>query len=365
MKITLVSPYSWTTPGGVNNHIETLAAQLRLRGHEVRILAPSDGPVGPGVIGLGRTLGIPFNGSVARIAFGPRVRNRVRVALRRAQPELIHIHEPFSPSVSLLALQAAKVPVVATFHAAIDSRVYRAAGPYLRRLARKIAIRIAVSRAARDTIESVLGPGARIIPNGLDVSVYAGIEPVNPEAKTVLFFGRLEERKGPQVLLEAIPQVLAVEPDATFVIAGDGPLRRKLEDMVAPEHRASVSFVGSFTDGARSSLLSAASIACLPAIGGESFGIVLLEAMAAGRPVVASAIPGYAAVAEHDVHGFLFSPGDPEALAAALIRLLGDPQAVRLMGEAGRAHAARYDWSVLIGEIEDAYLEALRPTTAR
>jgi len=359
VKIALVTPYSWTTPGGVNKHVETLAEQLRRRGHEVRILAPSDGPVGPGVIGLGRTVPIPFNGSVARITFGPRVRARVRVALRRAQPEVVHIHEPFSPSASMLAVTAARAPVVATFHASVDSRAYRLAGPYLRRLGRRIDVKIAVSRAARDTVEAVLGPGVRIIPNGLDTAVYAHIGPVDPGTKTILFFGRLEERKGPQVLLEAIPTVLAAEPDATFVVAGDGPLRAKLEAAVAPEHRHAVSFVGTFTDASRATLLSSASIACLPAIGGESFGIVLLEAMAAGRPVVASAIPGYAAVAEHERQGLLFSPGDSDALAAALIRLLAEPDVARRMGEQGREHAKRYDWSVLADEIEDAYREAL------
>lgn len=359
MKVALVSPYSWTVPGGVNKHIETLAAQLRVRGHEVRILAPADGPVGPGVIGLGRTAPIPFNRSVARITFGPRVRNRVRVALRRAQPEVVHIHEPFSPSASMLALAAARVPVVATFHASVDSRVYRLAGPYLRRLGRRIVLKIAVSRAARDTVEAVLGPGVRVIPNGLDVRVYAGVEPVDPEAKTVLFFGRLEERKGPQVLVEAIPAVLEAHPDATFVIAGDGPLRSKLEGAISAEHRDSVSFIGAFTDAARAMLLASCSIACLPAIGGESFGIVLLEAMAAGRPVVASAIPGYAAVMEHERQGLLCSPGNPAALAAALVRVLDAPDETVRMGGAGRTHAAAFDWSVLADEIEDVYREAL------
>src|SRR5438309_5629560 len=168
MKVALVSPYSWTTPGGVNSHIASLAAQVRAHGHEVRILAPADGPVEPGVVPLGGSIGIPFNGSIARLAFGPRVVGRVRVALRRADPDLVHVHEPFSLSTSILAAISASVPIVATFHAAVDSRIYRAARPILSPLWRKFAVKIAVSEAARATVERVFGAGARVIPNGVD-----------------------------------------------------------------------------------------------------------------------------------------------------------------------------------------------------
>lgn len=369
MKVVLVTPYSWTSPGGVNNHIRSLARELRLRGHEVRILAPADGKVEPGVIPLGRTIGVPYNGSIARLAFGPRVAGRVRVALRRARPDVVHVHEPFAPSVSLLATMTARAPLVATFHVAADSRVYRAARAPLRPLWRKIAVKVAVSAAARDTVEAVFGPGARVIPNGVETAAYAAIPPVDPGSNVVLFFGRLERRKGPQVLIEALPRLRALAPQARVVIAGDGPLRRELEDAIAPAHRPAVNFVGAFDDQDRIALLSSATVACLPAIGGESFGITLLEAMAAGRPVVASSIPGYAAVARAGIEAILVPPGDAGMLAEAVARLLGDPDLLRQMGEAGRRRATRFDWKAVASEVEEIYHEALdaraRPAPAR
>jgi phosphatidylinositol alpha-mannosyltransferase len=359
VKVALVSPYSWTTPGGVNTHIASLAAQLRARGHEVRILAPADGPVDAGVIPLGGTIGIPFNGAVARLAFGPRVAGRVRVALRRAQPDVVHVHEPFTPSASLLAAVSARVPIVATFHASVRSRAYRIGKIPLRPLWRKIAVKIAVSQAARDTVEAIFGPGARIIPNGVDVISYADIGSPVAGSKEVLYFGRLEQRKGPQVLIDALPALLESVPDVHVVIAGDGPLRDKLEDAVPPNARKNVLFTGPFDDEDRIALLSASSVVALPALGGESFGITLAEAMAAGRPVVASGIPGYAAVARNGKDALLVPPGEPAALAAGIAALLADPEKAAALGRAARERARTFDWPVVAGQIEDAYREAM------
>lgn len=362
MKITLVSPYAWTTPGGVNAHIGALARHLRARGHEVRILAPADGPVEAGVIALGRTLGVPYNGAVARMAFGPRIAGRVRVALRRARPDVIHVHEPFAPSAGMLAVIAARVPVVATFHAAADSRTYRTARIPLGPLWRKIAVRIAVSAAARDTVESVFGPGARIVANGIDTERFLAVPPPEPDARTVLFMGRLEPRKGIDVLLEALPALRAEVPGVRVVIAGDGPQRKDLEKMVAPENQDIVTFFGAFDEEQRMALLTESSLVCLPALGGESFGYTLVEAMAAGRAVVASANSGYAAVARDGVDGLLVAPGDSVALASALSRVLRAPEERVAMGVAGRRRAEVFDWARIAGTIEDAYREAQDPT---
>lgn len=365
MKIALVTPYSWTTPGGVNAHIAALAGHLRLRGHAVTILAPSDGDVEPGVIALGRTIGVPYNGSVARMAFGPRAAGRVRVALRRARPDIVHVHEPFAPSASLLATMSAKVPIVATFHAAADSRAYRVARIPLEPLWRKIDIKIAVSQTARDTVEGVFGPGARVIPNGIEMATYAGVPPVDLVARTVLYFGRLEKRKGPQVLIAAMPRLFSLVPAARVVIAGDGPLAEDLEAGVAPEHAGRVSFIGRFDEADRVAMLASASVVTLPATGGESFGITLLEALAAGRAVVATTIPGYAAVARAGIDAVLVAPDDPDALAQALATMLTDDDANRHFAHAGRARANGFDWSTVTDQIEEVYQEALAPGADR
>ena len=355
MKVALVSPYAWTSPGGVNTHIASLSTELRHRGHEVRIIAPADGRVEPGVTAVGRTVGVPFNGSVARLAFGPRVSARIRIALRRARPDVIHIHEPFAPSASVLALVAAKAPVVATFHAAMESRAYRAARIPLGPLWRKITVPVAVSQAARTTVESVFGPGPRIIPNGVDCARYADVPPPDPGAKTVLYFGRLEQRKGPQVLAEAVPAILERVPGARIVIAGDGPLRKELEGRLGD----AATFPGMFSEAERLELLAGSSIVCLPAIGGESFGITLVEAMAAGRPVVASEIPGYAEAAGGTRGVVLVEPGDPDALADAVAGLLRDPDAVVAGGEAARSRARAFDWRDVCTRVESVYAEAV------
>jgi phosphatidyl-myo-inositol alpha-mannosyltransferase len=355
VRVTLVSPYSWTTPGGVGNHVENLAAQLRDRGHDVVVLAPADGPVARDVRAVGRSIPVPFNGAIARIAFGPRVAMRVRRALRDFSPDLVHAHEPFAPSVSMLAVQAAGVPCVATFHAdASESRIYRAAGPILRALWNKLAVRIAVSEAARTTVERVFADGMLVIPNGIDVGHFASIPPADPSSRTVLFVGRLERRKGARVLIEAFARV----PNAQLLIVGDGPEREACRAAAAPLGDK-VEFLGRVEPAALPQQMARANIVCAPSLGGESFGVVLLEAMAAGRAVVASSIPGYAAVVRDGIDGLLVPPDDQAVLARALTELLDDAGRARGMGENGRENAARYDWSIVAGEIERVYEEAL------
>lgn len=356
MKVVIVTPYSWTTPGGVNSHVEGLAGALRRRGSQVRILAPADGPVPRGVVPVGRSIGVPFNGSVARLAFGPRVAARVRRHLLALDPDLVHVHEPFAPSVGLLAVLGARVPVVATFHAdAPASRLYRAARPALRAIRARLAGCIAVSPAAAATVARVLGESPVIIPNGVSVARFAGVGPPDPESATVVFLGRLERRKGAHVLVAAVPGLAAAHPGVRVLIGGDGPERRALEAVAT----SCVELLGAVPSGELARLAERASVLCFPSLGGESFGVVLLEAMAAGRPVVASRIPGYAGVLRDGVEGILVPPGDPEALATALGAVLGDPERARAMGERGRARAASFDWEALAGRVEDVYRAAM------
>jgi len=358
VKVLIVSPYSWTTPGGVGAHVGHLAQALRTRGHEVRVLAPAEGDVEPGVVSVGRSIPVPYNGSVARLAFGPRVAGRIRVALRRYRPDVVHVHEPFAPSVGLLTLLNTRLPIVATFHASIsESRAYRVAAPALRPLYRRLAAKIAVSKAACFTIESLFGDGIRIVPNGVEWSRFASLPP--PSGSTILFLGRMEKRKGAAIAVDAFARLAPALPGAELVLAGEGPERRAVEDAVPAELRERVTFAGRIEPLDLPGTFGHATVVCAPSLGGESFGIVLLEAMSAGRPVVASAIPGYAAVVRDGIDGLLAPPGDAGALASALERLLRDPAAARAMGAAGRARAKAFDWPLVAAEVEEVYRAAV------
>lgn len=360
MRVLLVSPYSWSVPGGVNQHIASLADQLRLRGHEVRILAPSEGrKAPPGVWSVGRSAPVRWNGSVARLAFGPRVATRVKVAMRRGRSDVVHVHEPFAPSVSMLVLARAKAPCVATFHTtASTSRLYRAAARGLRPLWNKLAVRVAVSNEAASTVQGVFGDGVRVIPNGIDITRFDGVGR-RRGGKTILYFGRLERRKGVRTLVDAFVHLRARIPDARLVILGAGPERRACEAAVPASMRADVRFAGRFTQEEFITALTEASVVALPALGGESFGVVLLEAMAARRPLVATNIPGFAAVARDGVEALLVPPGDHESLAAALERVLTDRTLAAALVKAGRARAAEFDWSRVVGQVEKCYQEAV------
>ena len=359
MKVLIVSPYSWSTPGGVGAHVGHLARALRSRGHEVRIVAPSEGDVEPGVVSVGRSIPIPYNGSIARLAFGPRVALRIRVALRRARPDVVHVHEPFAPSAGLLTLLNTRLPVVGTFHASIGrSRAYRLAAPALRPLYRRLAARVAVSDEARRTIEKVFGAdGITVIPNGVEWSRFSSLPP--PSGSMILFVGRMEKRKGAAVLVEAFTRLAEKRPDAELVLAGEGPERKSVEQAVPEALRERVTFTGRVDPLELPEVFGRAAVVCAPSLGGESFGIVLLEGMAAGRPVVASSIPGYAAVLRDGVDGILVPPGDADALAVALVRVLDDPGAAQAMGRSGREHSRRYDWPNVAAAIEKVYERAV------
>ena len=345
MKVGIVCPYDWSYPGGVRSHVLGLAQALpEVSGGRwsAEILAPATWPE-PGIWTAGRTLGIPANGSVARIAFGPGVRRRLDERLSRGDLDVLHLHEPAIPSLSLLALMGARLPVVATFHAAAErSAGYAAARRFLRRYVERIDERIAVSAAARSLIGAYFPSDYHVIPNGVAAARFAGATP-DPDLERlrpyVLFVGRPEPRKGFDTLVEAMAFVRQ-RHDVRLVTTS------------APSgHPGWVVPLGRVDDDRLPGIYAAADVYCAPSLGGESFGIVLVEAMAAGTPVVCSDLPGYREAAGDAA--VLVSPGDPAALAVALGETLAGTGASRI--EAGLRRAAELDWRVLAPEILGLY----------
>ena len=346
-RIALVCPYSWTTPGGVQTHVAGLASHLRSRGADVDVLAPADRPVDePGFMPLGRSLGFRWQGTVTRVALGPRAVARTARAVRRGGYDLVHVHEPMLPAAGLTAVFGAPCPVVATFHMTAQTALwYRVVLPVVRLAARRLDARIAVSEQARRFAERVLPGEYRVIPNAIHVDDYRARR--NGGGRRILFVGRPELRKGLPVLLRAFER-LPGRPELDLV--GVGP------DELPPRER--VRAHGRVSDVERARLLAEADVLCAPSLGGESFGVVLVEGMAAGLPVVATRIPGYEAVLPSEA-GRLVAPGDEDALAGALGELLADGNLRERLGEAGRKEAARYDWSRVGDEIAAVYGEVL------
>lgn len=362
MKVAIVCPYDWTVPGGVGNHVRGLAPELRRLGCEVDVLAPASRPVAAdGFVGLGGSLPVPYNGSVARIAIGPGTRLRVRRALAAGRYDLVHVHEPLSPSVGMLAASAARVPVIGTFHANIDrSLAVAIAKPLLRRTFDRLDARIAVSPSARDTWQRWFGGSMVVVPNGVGGEFFSKPEPLpgyRDGDPTVLFVGRLEPRKGLVYLVRAFLRLKPSFPRLRLLVVGrdDAKQREKLMAMVPPRLRTDVSFVGSVPQDVLPSYFASADVFCAPSLGGESFGIVLVEAMAVGVPVVCSDIGGYRDLVRDDQEGLLVPPRDPEALATALGALLDNPARRAALGEAARQSAARYAWDVVAGQVVEVY----------
>ncbi len=363
LRIGIVCPYSFDVPGGVQFHVRDLAEHLIGVGHEVSVLAPADDdtPVPWYVEGAGRAVPVKYNGSVARLAFGPVSRGRVRRWLTDGDFDVLHVHEPISPSLSMLALWAATGPIVATFHTAnLRSRAMQAAYPILRPSLEKISARIAVSEDARRTVVEHFGGDAVVIPNGVYVDRFAAAVPRpqwqgTPERPTVAFVGRIDEpRKGLPVLAAAVPAVLAARPGTRFLVLGRGDGDEAL-DGLGPAERAAVELLGPLGDEEKASLLRSADVYVAPHTGGESFGIVLVEAMSAGAPVVASDLGAFRRVLDDGALGVLFPPGEPQALAAALTGLLADAGGrQRLSASAARA-VRRYDWDRVAGEVLAVY----------
>ncbi|KOT50672.1 glycosyltransferase family 4 protein [Streptomyces rimosus] len=359
MRIGIVCPYSWDVPGGVQFHVRDLAEHLIRLGHEVSVLAPADDetPLPPYVVSAGRAVPVRYNGSVARLNFGFLSAARVRRWLHDGAFDVIHIHEPGTPSVGLLACWAAQGPIVATFHTSNPrSRVMIAAYPILQPALEKISARIAVSEYARRTLVEHLGGDAVVIPNGVDVDFFARAEP-RPEwqGRTIGFIGRIDEpRKGLPVLMRALPRILAEVPDARLLVAGRGDEEEAVAELPA-ELRSRVEFLGMVSDEDKARLLRSVDLYVAPNTGGESFGIILVEAMSAGAPVLASDLDAFAQVLDQGEAGELFANESAEALAAAAVRLLGDPARLAELRERGSRHVRRFDWGTVGADILAVY----------
>ncbi|TXC97231.1 glycosyltransferase family 4 protein [Streptomyces sp. ISID311] len=359
MKIGIVCPYAWDVPGGVQFHIRDLADHLIRLGHEVSVLAPADDdtPLPPYVVSAGRAVPVPYNGSVARLNFGLLSAARVRRWLQHGAFDVIHIHEPASPSLGLLTCWAAQGPIVATFHTSNPrSRAMIAAYPILQPALEKIRARIAVSEYARRTLVEHLGGDAVVIPNGVDVDFFASAEPkAEWQGRTIGFIGRIDEpRKGLPVLMKALPAILAEVPDARLLVAGRGDEEEAVAALPA-EMRSRVEFLGMVSDEDKARLLRSVDVYVAPNTGGESFGIILVEAMSAGAPVLASDLDAFAQVLDQGEAGELFANEDAAALAASAVRLLGDPGRLGELRERGSRHVRRFDWSTVGADILAVY----------
>ena len=370
MRIGLVCPYTWEVPGGVREHVSGLAEALIEMGHYVSVIAPADddAELPPYVVPAGRAVPVPYNGSVARLAFGFLSASRVRRWLREGNFDVLHVHEPAAPSLSLLACWVADGPIVATLHAAMPrSRALHVAQPILASALEKISGRIAVAEAARNTLVEHLGGDAVLIPNGINVRKFAEARPLPGfpgSGGTLGFLGRMDEpRKGLDVLLAAFPILAAQRPDVRLLIAGRGDPDDAL-DQVPPEFRDRVVLLGQVSDADRVRMLHSVDVFCAPNTGGESFGYVLVEAMASGAPIVASDIDAFRQVLRGGEAGQLFSTGDPAALAEAAAALLDDPvRRVKLAAAAAEA-VLEFDWSVVARDVYRVY-EAVVPSAGR
>lgn len=364
LRIALVSPYDVDVPGGVQSHVLQLADHLRAGGDDVHVIAPGTRDRGP-ITTVGASLGIPFNDSVAPLALSPRAAKRVRDTLRDLAPDVVHVHEPVVPMVSLAAATARIAPTVGTYHAWSDSdRLYRAARPLARRVATGLARRIAVSDAAAEYHAGALGLEVRdfrVIPNGVEVDRFAAGRPWDSMRSTpsMLFVGRLEPRKGLADLVSAFVRVKEHHPDVRLFVVGEGPEREAAQAGLPVRLRSDVVFLGRVEHDELPRLYRSTDIYVSPALGGESFGIVLAEAMAAGTTVVASDIPGYRSVVTDGVNGVLVPPGDPVILAMQLSALLDSPSRRSALARQGRQDVARLDWSVVAQQVRDVHLEAI------
>ncbi|WP_311589625.1 glycosyltransferase family 4 protein [Varibaculum massiliense] len=361
MRIGIVCPYAYDVPGGVQFHVRDQAEELRRRGHEVSVFAPVETEYSEdGFINAGKTFAIPYNGSVARLAFGPRVAARTRQWVTTSDFDILHVHEPATPSVSLIALQHARCPVVGTFHAAIEkSLLYTLGKPVVQSVKEKLSAQIAVSEEARRTLQRYQGGDAIVIPNGVDYQAFAQASASpkwqqSEESPVFCFLGRLDEpRKGLAILVEAIPLVLAGYPQARFLIAGPGSASRARATLAS--FGKNVEFLGTLSEAEKIALFSSATAYIAPQTGGESFGIVLVEAMAANCLVVASSIPAFTAVLEQGRLGKIFTSEDAVSLAEKLLEVCENREAAARLAKRGHQGAKRYDWSAVTDQVLAVY----------
>ncbi len=364
MKIALVSPYDFTWPGGVTAHISQLSHQLTDMGHSVKILAPFspsriDGQE-QNFIPLGRSVPIPSGGSIARISLSAWLYRRVRRILHEEKFDVIHLHEPLAPYLPLAVLQCSNSVNIGTFHAFHGStRMYRWSSPILKHWFQRLNGRIAVSPAALSHVQHFFPQDYTIIPNGIDLDFFAADVPPIPEFRdgkiNILFVGRLEKRKGLRYLLDAYSRLKSHFPNTRLTVVGPGHPDQYCYRILAERSLEDVVFVGAVDHKMLPRYYQTADIFCSPAIGKESFGIVLLEAMAAAKPIVASHIQGYADVVTDGHQGLLAPPQDGEGLAATLARLVKDPDLRRKLGANGRADVNQYAWRTVASRVVDYY----------
>lgn len=363
MRVGLVSPYSFDVPGGVQFHIRDLAEHLIAHGHRASVLAPADeGTVLPDyVVPAGRAVPIRYNGSVARLSFGPLVAARVSRWISEGDFDLLHIHEPVTPSVSVLALWVSTQPVVATFHTSnLRSRAMQAAYPLLRPSLEKISGRIAVSEDARRTVTTHLGGDAVVIPNGVDTGFFERAErragwTGTSDRPTIGFLGRVDEpRKGLPVVAEAMTEVLREIPGARLLVVGPGSAQATLA-RYPEEVRAAIELLGPLSDEDKAAFLASVDLYVAPHTGGESFGIVLVEAMAAGAPVLASDLPAFVRVLGPGQAGATFRSEQTDDLARQVLALLADEGRRAELSARGRRRARDFDWAVVAAEILAVY----------
>jgi phosphatidyl-myo-inositol alpha-mannosyltransferase len=362
VRVALVCPYAWDDPGGVQVHIRGLAERLRGRGHDAIVVTPARRPpADPHVVRVGRPVDVPYNASNAPIDPRPWSRRRVREVLTAFGPDVVHAHQPTAPSTGMWATLEARAPIVGTFHSGAGrARLYDLSAPVLRRVARRLAVRIAVSRRAEAFERARIGGTFEIVPNGVDVGRFAAAPPADlPEGTRLLFVGRLDARKGFPVAVRAFGALAGTRPDLRLIVAGDGP-ERDAVDLLAPALRPRVTMLGEVANADLPSVATACHLYLGPSTGGESFGVVLIEAMAAGLPVIASDTPGYDEVVHDGVDGLLVPPSDPVALAVAAGRVLDDAALGARLAAAGRDRARTFDWSIIVERIEALYDRALR-----
>ncbi|MFC9995317.1 glycosyltransferase family 4 protein [Nocardia sp. NPDC127526] len=360
MRIGMVCPYSFDVPGGVQAHVVELAQVLIERGHKVSVLAPAaeDTPLPDYVVSAGRAVAIPYNGSVARLSFGPTAYTRIRRWIAENDFDVLHIHEPNAPSLSMLALKIAEGPIVATFHTSTTkSLVLSTFQGVLRPYHEKISGRIAVSELARRWQVEALGGDAVEIPNGVDVPFFAHaplLEGYPRAGGTVLFLGRYDEpRKGMEVLLGALPALVARHPGVEVLIVGRGDEERLRRE--AGVNASHLRFLGQVSDAEKASAMRSADVYCAPNIGGESFGIVLVEAMAAGTAVVASELDAFRRVLRDGTAGMLVPVGDSARLATALDTMLTDTARREEFIRTANQVVGEYDWPVVAEQILRVY----------
>lgn len=370
MKIGLVSPYDLAYPGGVTEHVAHLARELQRGGHEVHIIAPCSRPEPPPlptpyVHPIGRPVPIPANGSVARITLQLNLAQAVKRLLAAERFDVLHLHEPLVPALPLTVLRLATGPTVGTFHAFRQSNIsaYFYGRPVLRYFVRRLTRRIAVSACARDFVAEYFPGEYRIIPNGIDLARFSTPRPPWPELRdgklNVLFVGRLEKRKGLAYLLRAWRLVRRELPDCRLIVVGDGRPLHGYRRFAVKHGMDEVLFTGYVSADDLLRYYHSCDVFCAPSTGQESFGIVLLEAMAAGKPIVASAIPGYQEVVRHGREALLVPPRDEQALAVSLVRLLANAPLRQALGAAGRQRAAEFAWERVAAAVLDCYAEAI------